>query len=962
MIVAIITFYIGYSLLIKKTYSTGESILLEQISNNIVSLNSILKNEKDVYNPFYLDSIVDENGNVPAYEYYSNNTKIPSRSIKELKAYDNKIFMGVGDWNDNTGPVNIVYYDTLTGKIETSGTIADEAVQSFVVIDDKLYTTGTDPRDNWGYGSYYVYDKDNNKWNQHRFNDGWIHVFDIEEYNDKIFMCGSTVDTMKKSAIQVSFDNGETFVDVKTSKDGVQLPYHSSLRFYAFEKYNNELYARLYFTEYDGKYIGIYKYNEENNEFVYVHRNLTYEKPVYGLGQSINYNFIYLTNNTIFNDNFIFVSGNHIYKSTDFINFEKIITNSTDVIQDVVLVDDVLYTLSYQYNEDKSFSTRIYSTKDLETFNLIYEFIIDTIPFSIEHHNNILYIGTAYNNASKDYQEYNSGIKDSSETGSLYKIELGKMEQKLVLDEKNKVIKITKDGITYPAKYDLSTNNIVFKTTLSFDINMSEKEWKQEFSKFQNLNLLYALTDNRKQLDYDFSLAYYNEIVNNKIDINSQNYDNAIEFSKSIFSNDLNIENERFNITTQKVNEIENEYSVEVILTVYDINENITSDEYIVNENEKYIYIGTETNSDIIKNNLNHSDVVNVEVDLDNNILLVKYNDYLLKEYSIISFSTDKKIINKTIYVGNLTDEEVLDTITTLNLDKRIENNKLILEKSNSTLEEYNLIRIFSEKFTIVDEEKIYVGNKKIEEIKENLEVINAEFLVSDKEIEIIKDNISIVKLEILNLNFKDIKMSDKVIIIPEKYLFDELINDAELSTDIGLKVFENNKEITSGYIEKNMILKIFYNEKQIDEFKIITEYLIFDSSINVDEENKCLSNIRHNITVSSLLTQIDTTGNVMILSANNKILNADDVIGTGNKIKVELIKKTMEYQFIITGDTDGNGQLNLDDIFSIANYIYNDKTILTGVYLKAADYDNNQIYDLTDIMKSAKTIYKGGN
>jgi len=528
--------------------------------NAINSFNSILNLKK--YIPLALNKIVDENGNVPAYNYYND---IRSRSIKELKAYDDKIFMGIGDWDNNTGPVKIIYYDTLTEKIVTSGTINDEAVESFTIIDNKLYTTGTDPRSNWGYGSYYVYNNENNNWAQHQFNDGWIHVFDIEEFNDKIFMCGSTTESMKRSAVQVSYDNGKTFQDVKLVKDGEQLPYHSSLRFYAFEKYNGKFYAYSYFNQdgYDTR--GIYIYDEENNQFNFIRMlGASSINKEYGLYESRRYNVIHFKNNTVFKDYFVYLTGTIIAKTKDMNNFDKILTNTKDVIQDVVVHDDTLYTLSYQFNEDKTFSTRIYSTRDLENFELVYEFKIDSFPFSIEYHNNKIYIGTSYDTSSKDYIDYESGLKTNSETGSLYIIDLDKTTRNLNLDEENKVIEISTNGMTYPVNYNLSDYDITFTTTLTFDNNMTKNEWQQEFSKIQNLDLLYTLVKNASKNNFDNLISDFDAAINN-ISL-EQNYSNAIEFSDAIFSDDLNVVDENFSIYTENI--IKNNTKHEILVTL----------------------------------------------------------------------------------------------------------------------------------------------------------------------------------------------------------------------------------------------------------------------------------------------------------------------------------------------------------------------------------------------------------
>ena len=79
------------------TYSTDGGLTSYFFDDNINELNLELKNIIDIDNPYYIDEIVDENGNVPAYEYYP--TEIPSRAINDLVGYDGKIFMGFGDYD-----------------------------------------------------------------------------------------------------------------------------------------------------------------------------------------------------------------------------------------------------------------------------------------------------------------------------------------------------------------------------------------------------------------------------------------------------------------------------------------------------------------------------------------------------------------------------------------------------------------------------------------------------------------------------------------------------------------------------------------------------------------------------------------------------------------------------------------------------------------------------------------------
>lgn len=491
------------------------------LSTNINEINSLLGNKMDTTNPNYLTEIVDENGNVPAYTYYPNHTS--SRSIKELKAYDGKIFMGLGDWNDNTGPVKVIYYDTTDGKIKTSGTINDEAIQIFNIIDDKLYTTGCDPRDAWGYGSYYVYNKETNSWDKHLKNDGWIHIFNIVEFKDKLYMCGSTVDTMEKSSIQSSSDNGETFESVPVYKNDTLLPYNSSLRCYNLAVYNDKLYGYIGYAP----YTGIYEYDEVNNRFDYIG-----SKP-----SSSWYNGTYFEYTT-FNDQFIYISGTKLYTSTDLKTFTKIDSNTEGSIRDAVVYNDTLYALSYTKNSRNNYTARIYSTKNLIEFNLIYEFKTNVQPFSLEYYDNNLYVGSIYDTANDSTQNYSlrsNPVSISTEWGALFKIDLSNTKKSINLNSSNKTIEISDNGKSYSVEYDLSTENPTFTTTLTFDNTMNKQQWKQEYSNIRNLNLVFAAIANSKNVDYDSSTAYFNNILlENSLSYFTEST-NAVGYAKEIF-------------------------------------------------------------------------------------------------------------------------------------------------------------------------------------------------------------------------------------------------------------------------------------------------------------------------------------------------------------------------------------------------------------------------------------------
>lgn len=605
------------------------------LSNNINKINSILETKVDTDNPNYLTEILDENGNVPSYEYYP--THIESRSIKALQAYDGKIFMGLGDWNDNTGPAKMIYYDTVDGTIKTSGTINDEAVQQFTIINDKLYTTGCDPRDSWGYGSYYIYNKETNTWDKHMKNDGWVHIFNIVEFKDKLFMCGSIVDSTVISAIQSSSDNGETFESIPIYNNNEPLDYYSnSIRVYNFVILNDKLYGYIYCST-SSSYNGFYEYDEENNRFDYI-SNLSWSPK-----NTINYNVWYM-NHAIFNNQFLFPNGEKIRISNDMKTFTQLDPKIKGDVQKMIVRDDTLYTLTYDKITSRYYVARIYSSKDLSEFNLVYEFQTEAMPFSLEYYENSLYVGTGL-------------VYTGSKNGSLYRIDLNNTKKSLNLNKEDKTIEILDSGKSSLIEYDLSAKNPIFKTTLTFDNSMLQHEWLQEYYKIQNLSLVYTSVANNENVDFDNSTSYFNDILKKGITTSSKNSTTALKYAQDMFSTEINIQDKLFSLTSTKISESETEYKTLITLTVNKTPEKDDTNNNIINNNVNNNIINNIINNNTINNTVNNNISNNV---INNNTIT---NDNINTNTNVNNNNNN----NNTININNIISNLLNNTNTSLN-------------------------------------------------------------------------------------------------------------------------------------------------------------------------------------------------------------------------------------------------------------------------------------------------------
>ncbi len=175
-----------------------------------------------------------------------------ARTINTLHVFENKLFIGYGDYGVNTGPTDIIYYNFLDNTWNNSFTIQEEAIERYVEIDNKLYIPGVDATDNWEFGNYYIYD--GTKWEKKRNIPNGIHVFDIEKYNDRLYCAtGNYLKTDSSNGVApgavLSSEHGNSWIYDYISPSDKNLVY----RITDLIVYNNKLMAFYY------GYIGLEK-------------------------------------------------------------------------------------------------------------------------------------------------------------------------------------------------------------------------------------------------------------------------------------------------------------------------------------------------------------------------------------------------------------------------------------------------------------------------------------------------------------------------------------------------------------------------------------------------------------------------------------------------------------------------------------------------------------------------------
>ena len=284
-----------------------------------LKLNKIILNYADLGVP-YADIYTDE--------------RINSRLADDLTVFDGRLYVGGGDYDANTGPVYVMSYDLEKGGWKKSNEpLPDEQIKRFRVLDSKLVTLGTDPKDSWDMGNYYVLE--GGGWQTLRVLPSGIHCFDAIEYGDAVFF-GLGVNSGDFPAVR--FD-GEKYVTVEFFKDGELLDTSGNeiIRIYNFFEFKNSLFAFLTLDKKDengeplGYFMDLYVYDGE--AFRYVSGSLPSEDMP----------DVATTENTAY-----FVLNKTLLRTENLTEFSAVSLGEGTKVSDIITEDGKIYVLGWR--------------------------------------------------------------------------------------------------------------------------------------------------------------------------------------------------------------------------------------------------------------------------------------------------------------------------------------------------------------------------------------------------------------------------------------------------------------------------------------------------------------------------------------------------------------------------------------------------------------------------------------
>lgn len=321
-----------------------------------------------------------------------------SRNPWDLAFYDGKLYVGCGDYGQNSGPCSVWQYDPETKAWLDTGKVNDEAVANFELIDGRLIITGIDPKQGWENGSFYTYTEEG--WETDRTVPYGVHMFDIARFQGKTFYGIGTANN-KQSPIQMTQD-GTTYTNVPIYHEDTSIlsnPDYGYSRCYNLFESEDELYAFCWLSDSSGssKTFSIFKFDGEAFRHITTLGNLGLKSK--GANRQTVFNKA-----ITYNNRFYFTTG-YLYSTDD---FSSVVTHSLpndSYVQDLLVKDGKLYILTSlekkaetvdqdgQPKTETSYTNKIYECSDGTNLSEVYSFDYSVSAMSLEKNGDTYYIG-----------------------------------------------------------------------------------------------------------------------------------------------------------------------------------------------------------------------------------------------------------------------------------------------------------------------------------------------------------------------------------------------------------------------------------------------------------------------------------------------------------------------------------------------------------------------------------------
>ena len=343
-----------------------------------------------------------------------------ARSVWDITAYEGRIYIGSGDYNTNSGShygrSNIWCYLPSSGKWDMEKNVPEEAINRFRLIDGDLCFVGMDAMSNSQYENYFRYNRATKKWaTKHVLPNFVMHNFDLLQSSDGTVFAGLGTNDGDCDSMAVSYDGGETFVNVPFRRDGHVLvdsdvtdggkyPKEIYCRTYNVFEYKGNVYATwvaycetsagtALCNSLNSKFSGLYIWNKEERVFDFYCGDCPYNMLRDGFATGFK---------VIFNDKLIFVKNYPFIMSDDLKSYTVSASSQFGTATCARVAGGLLYISFYKYDDSaKTYVNKLYSTYDLENFREVCSFEFSSPVSSFCLSDGYIYAGTGGQNTAE---------------------------------------------------------------------------------------------------------------------------------------------------------------------------------------------------------------------------------------------------------------------------------------------------------------------------------------------------------------------------------------------------------------------------------------------------------------------------------------------------------------------------------------------------------------------------------
>lgn len=441
-------------------------LLQKKLSDPSIKINNerFSKDDKDITN-----ELVDLGLNNFDYKYNDlNYSYTVSRNPYDMISVRDMVMVSGGNYQDNTGPVQIRSYTRAGDEAGSSGLLDTEQVNRFYKYDDRPYAVAIDPKTWQAASIYYMYPKLTYWISRADVINNCIHCYDMAKYNGKYFFCGSAVSydsnynaysgknvEMTKATVYLftgdnissSSKNDYKEVDL-VYKDGTVIDYTSNLvqkvekkdsgdyyyyyttgvpRIYDLYELNGELYA-LYYNQYSNLYEGedknynfngFYKYDEAKNQFIF-DSSLDIQPIIdrYNSQQDaekIQHDFEWKGTHYFIMEGLFSTKDLKTFTDINLPNYEDYKTH------DAIVRSGKVYLLASKENSNGTYTNVVLETEDFKTYRPILHFLSKAFARSFEFNNGAFFFGLGAHLVNTNPDIYPEKYEINKECGRIYR-------------------------------------------------------------------------------------------------------------------------------------------------------------------------------------------------------------------------------------------------------------------------------------------------------------------------------------------------------------------------------------------------------------------------------------------------------------------------------------------------------------------------------------------------------------